>query len=548
MHPTTDASERRTDALLAGGLGALAALVVFVTQPAFGMAWDEGYYYPAFVDVWEWMKLLPRAPGEALSHAGIVAGWSHTNELPPVTKWIGALGVAVAPADGAARLFFVRAPFVLLFGATVAVLFLAARTFAPRPWAALAAGAYLLHPHLSGYGHFATTETPFAFVTALAILTLLRWPGGWGRRTALVVLMALALATKVNGLILVFGVCCWLVLRNVLGTETSRRWRGDLITVALIVVAAPIAALLVWPWMWHETFARLAEYGRFITQERLYGVWYLGEKWVRPPGNLEPVPWHYVPVMAVVCTPVVWLLLALAGAVRETVACVRQRGRECDRTLLFGLLTLGPLLAIMLPGSGKYDSLRLFLPAFVPATLWIASAGPLLERIRAAVGRPWLAPSVAGVVLVLTAAPFLTEGIRYHNVPTRVIGARADFFPFERSVWAEAATPTLFREIEERFPGDEPIRVRPMALHTEVFLIQQEWGTISRRFVFDAEPPYDAHLLHNRKGFWGNAAWWLRTNREPLARWPESAREPIFYLFDGLPPGTHDDPAYLAGS
>ena len=87
----------RADVIAAVCIGLLAFAGVLVTYGSHGMSWDEAYYYPAYVDVWEWLRHFFRSPAAALSPEGIVAGWQEIHELPPVTKWLGAIGVGMAP-------------------------------------------------------------------------------------------------------------------------------------------------------------------------------------------------------------------------------------------------------------------------------------------------------------------------------------------------------------------------------------------------------------------------------------------------------------------
>ena len=132
------------DRWIALALGVATMLVAAATSRFYGMTWDEGYYYPTFEDVVAWVKLLASSPGLALSAEGIEAGWGQIEELPPLTKWIGALCVALTPAGW--ELEAVRAYAFVLFGATVGMLYAAARRRASMPFALGAALPQLRAP------------------------------------------------------------------------------------------------------------------------------------------------------------------------------------------------------------------------------------------------------------------------------------------------------------------------------------------------------------------------------------------------------------------
>ncbi|MDK2972059.1 MAG: hypothetical protein PWP23_1814 [Candidatus Sumerlaeota bacterium] len=523
---------------------ALTALALFAyvlaTGTQLGMCWDEGLYYPAYRDVASWARTLLLSPGEALSGEGIRAGWESVHEFPPLVKWLGALTLGLAPRGHA--LLAMRTVPAALFAATVLMLYVLARRRVGHPWSCVVAAGYALHPRLLGHAHFAASETVMAFLTVLALWVAAGDLEKWGRRLALAAVGGLALAAKVNGLILVVALVAWLLLRPWMGRSSGHCWKRDALTALLVAALGPLLALAIWPWMWDETGARLWEYWQFIREHAHYGVWYLGEKWVLPPGNGEPVPWHYPLVMTLVASPVAWSLLALAGVAGVArVAWREKRLGEFDLLLL--LLAAGPFAAAMLPSSPRYDGVRLFFPAFVPLTL-------LAARMPEALPVRWkealLAPKpssrtmavCAGVALLLAEGflPGARPGLGFYNLPVRLAAKSGTEFPFETTYWTERATPKVFDDITA-FLGTEELRIKTLALDGVVFDIQQEWGHIPAGIQFNGEPPYDAHLMQNRKGFWSRTEWWFAANREPLLVWPPGSENPDFYLFDGRPPG-----------
>ncbi|MEQ8819868.1 MAG: phospholipid carrier-dependent glycosyltransferase [Sumerlaeia bacterium] len=521
----------RADAIAVAVLLLYGFVAPMLTTGRFGMTWDEGYYYPAYEDARQWIVLLVQDPGAALSPSGIEAGWAEISELPPVTKWLHA--PLTVFGSGMGKLYVLRLVPAALFAATLALIFLTVRRTGSTAWALLGAACYGLHPRLFGHAHFAASETVFCFLTAAVLCVA---GGDLARRrtkAGLVVLLGLALATKVNGLILIVAVGGWLALRVFFGILEHRRVprpesasaiKHALIAAALLLLA-PVVALAIWPWMWHDTAARIAGYWQFIREHSHQGVWYLGEKY-NFPDDAPKAPWHYVPVMLAATMPVVFLVLGAWGIWRAGWRFLRER-MDFDALLL--LAFIGPLSATMLPSSPKYDGIRLFLPALVPLAMMAGRLGEAQlwrrERLRWA---PWC---LAGAI-ALTAGPFLPRGLSYYNLPLRIVAPEGHDFPFETTYWGEGITPGRLLDV---VPPDARIKTR--ALHTVVFDLYRDWGVLPETMSFDGPPPYDFHLIQNRKGFWGNVDWWLAGNREPLAVWPPDSGNPQWILFDGRPPG-----------
>lgn len=517
--------EPRSARLAAIAVGIAFAALAMATQGAYGMCWDEGYYWPAYRDAAAWCGTLLTNPGAAFSSEGIRAGWERIAELPPTTKWIGALASSLAPKG--MELAVLRVPSAVLFGATCAGILLLVARRASLVAAVAAACVYGLSPNLFGHAHFAASETPFAFLTTCIMLAATAEMPIARRRVLLVLLAGVALATKVNALVVLVALGGWLLARAWIGRGESN-WKWDMITLACLL-AAPLVAFAIWPWMWDDTGARIAGYWQFIREHSHQGVWYLGKKW-----NFDGplAPWHFPLVMTLVASSVAFLALLLAGAVGFVRELERERWRMESDDLLLGLLACGPFAASMLPSSPKYDGLRLFLPAFAPLTVLAGvHAGRMFAGRR---GRVVLV-AFGAVALAEFAAGGWRDGLGFYNAPTRLVAPRGHEFPFEVTYWGEAITPQVWRDIEAIFPEGE-VRIRPLALHGAVFEIEKEWGAIPERFVFPPDPPYDAHLLLNRKGFWSRTEWWYAVERQPLALWPEGSDAPRVLLYDGLPP------------
>lgn len=514
------------------------ACAVFAVMLAWGMmrspglSWDEAYYYPTFLDVSAWFAQLVTDPAAALSAEGIAAGWSRIHELPPLVKILGAVSILPEPV-GAHTLAWMRLVPAAAFALTAGLLVALGGRFGSRRAGVLAATLYVLHPHLAGHAQLAATETVYTAIQMLAVWCALGDLSRLRSRLLLALVVGLALATKANALILVLALAAWLLTRESFarGRVVAPR-REHFLALGTVILFAPLVTFAIWPWLWHDTTARVGEYARFVTQHAAYGVWYFGE--LRDPAR-NPVPPSYPWVMTLVQSPVLWLVLVVPGAVLGALNLARRRRLRADR-LLLALLAGGAFAAASLPSTPRYDGLRLFLPAFAPLVLLAASSldALLLRRFRI---RATHISGFAGVLafeaFVLLAPPF---PLAYFNAPTLLLAQQGELFPFERMLWGEAIDATVLAGLNAKLPPGA--RIKTLALQEDAFHIHQEWGNLRRDIVINGDPPYHAHIIQDRKGFWRRAEWTIVSTRDPLAVWhPAPAGESgLIRLYDGAPP------------
>ena len=484
-----------------------------------GLTWDEAYYYPTFVSVRAWA-----ASGGG---TGIGAGWSQISELPPVVKWLGAASLTFG-GSGWANLAAMRLVPAAAFGAALVLLRLIALKLVPRKWAWLPVLVYALHPQVLGHAQIAATETVFAAVNLLVLWAALRIDRGRGAQLVLALSLGLTLATKVNGIVLVAIVVFWLLTRRLFAARGNRLpARVEAQSLAWLVLA-PIAAFAIWPWMWSNPVGHLRGYFEFIAAHSHQPLWYFGRKW-NFGGELAPLSYPFV--MLHLTTPMMLLALFWIGLATGFVSLVRRR-RIARGPYLVALLFLGPLAASSLPSAPKYDSIRLFFPVLAPAAL-LATVG--LHWLSRGMRRREVVRRAAFSALVL-ALPMQWPTIDYYNVPTRWVASRSTIFPFEETFWGNALDRVALADLNAKLPPNA--RVRTLALQADALMIYREWGLLRTDIVIDGDPPYDAHLMQNRRGFWGNAEWSIFSQRDPLASWGRGAGgEPLMFLYDGRPPG-----------
>ena len=297
---------------------------LITTSDGLGYARDEGFYFQAAQQYQAWFELLLENAKRALEPAVVDYHWSHNREHPAFVKtlfagshWLLHQRLAWFEAGTAYR--FIG---MLMAGIAVTTLYSwARRTLGSASAAVAAALAFALMPRIFYHAHLACFDIPVAtlwLATSYAYWRSLadeRWR--WAAVTG--VLYGLLLNTKHNS---------WL-LPPVIVTHyiVHRLWIGRPApgaAKALICMATlgPLLFYAGWPWIWHDTLARLADYMRFHTGHDYYNMEFLGHTYYKP-----PMPRLYAWVMTLATVPVTTLVLFLIGV-------------GCWSTRLYGRLNL----------------------------------------------------------------------------------------------------------------------------------------------------------------------------------------------------------------
>lgn len=353
----------------AAALAIVTMLLLFWTEPQIGLTWDEPAYIIAAKSYVAWFQHVAATGAEALRPETITHYWEWNHEHPPLDKiWSGLIWAATRP-------FLDDLPahrlgnMVLVAIGIGGLYYTVARSFGSL--AGLAASLALLSlPRFFFHAHLAALDVPAAM--AVFLLTALFWHTrrntsiGWD--LALGVAWGAALATKINALFVLPTWFFWLLIFE------RRAFLIRRLTIAGICGLPVFVAL--WPWLYHDTAARLVAYLRFITVDHWQiGQWYF-HRWFMPP------PWHFPFVMLIAVTPAAILLLACLNVAR-TIGARHDPGEEAHErraaSSLWALSALVPLLALAAGRTMVYDNERLFMPTF-PFLAALAGAG--LEQVR----------------------------------------------------------------------------------------------------------------------------------------------------------------------
>jgi 4-amino-4-deoxy-L-arabinose transferase-like glycosyltransferase len=469
------------DRAIALGLffGYLALLLV--SARTLGFTRDEGFYFEASRVYGDWLALLWRSPEEALTRAVLDRHWAVNREHPSLIKLLFALSHRLLAGWFEETSTSFRFPAMVLSSLAVAVTYDWGRRELGRGAGLVAALSFALLPRVYFHAHLACFDLPVCslwLVTCYAYSRSLAAPG-WGWALGAGVAYGLLLDTKHNSWLLPFVLLLHLSLtqgRSLLVDMRKgkvapflRRLPKAWLAMALL---GPAICFALWPWLWHDTLARVREYVAFHTGHEYYNMEFLGKTYWKP-----PMPLAYAPLLTAATVPATTLLLAGVGALS-----LLGPTRRSD-FVLWGLciaVSYAPWLSSSTPifGGTKH-----WLTAYPFLCLF---AGLGFSRVVTALrgAHPWLGhralPTVVGACVL---APVVVMGLHAHpfglSAYTPLVGGApgAATLGLNRTFWGYT-TQALAPFVDSRAPRRGTVYVHDTALAS--FWMFQKDGRVRR--------------------------------------------------------------------
>jgi hypothetical protein len=335
----------------------------------------------------------------------------------------------------------------------------------------------LMMPRTFTHAHYAHYDMPTTCLWLLAMISFVKAIGSSRWSIAFGLFLGLASATKFTGWFAVApplawaflfevgpAACRWLntLVRNGGGATAAAR-RRPMPATSCLLIGVPIAALVVYaiqpPW-WSDPFRGVVRFLESnLSRARTVPVpsYYLGT--VYP----FALPWHNTIVLTAITTPVLTLVLALAGLVGAV-----ARWRTDPPTMIWPLSVATLMVVRALPAAPGHDVERLLLPSLVSlAVLSGLGAGWLAGGLRAT--RLAIQPYalIAGAVAesAVGFAQYYPYNLSYYNLTVGGLpGAeRLGFEPTyywdalgpEFAQWARAQSRRGSGPLELRFPFNQ---------------------------------------------------------------------------------------------
>lgn len=302
-------------------------------------------------------------------------------------------------------------------------------------------------PRFVGHSFNNPKDIPLACIFVLCLFLFQRrlFTGRKSYSLMLLLAGAVGFATRIQYLLAPVVIILSLIVYVSINIRHYRTfWSGikSFWDIPLVLVMTVPLGMLFWPYFWTAPLDRFQSLIDFYLHHRVQAqllIRYLGEDYI--PGL--SLPWHYVPVMLAITTPLVTLGSMVAGFFAIFAGLLRQSGSENRRycyALVLIWIAVG-LIPFMLPGQRVYGGIRHFL-FVVPALCVTAGVGleSILARFKARSRRAAQAAAAVLFLLLLVATysyhPYFTI---YYNA--LVGGPRGAFGRFSVENWGNAYLP-----------------------------------------------------------------------------------------------------------
>jgi hypothetical protein len=385
----TDArSSKRRDHFIGAGLCLGYVLLLVATAPDLAMSRDESFYVHAAKSYSTWMSRLLSDPATAFTRESIDRAWGYNWEHPAWMKlsfawsWLAHERWGLFPNESLAFRF----PGMVTAGLLLWLIYAWGTAVMRRQGALFAALAFALMPRVFYHSHLACFDVAIAFFMTLTAYAY--WRALADRRWVPLVGLAfgLALATKHNswmlpGIFLIHFL--WIRWDE---ARAGRVERSSIAWLPSMLIVGPLVLIATWPWLWHDTWHRLAGYASFHLRHVHYTYEYLGVSYFEPP---LPVSVPFVMTLFTVSlTVIVLCALGLYHRREELrppwrVEPGETTGRRTE-VLWLGCL-LAPLLAIALPSSPIFGGTKHWIAAY-PFLALFAGWGLVAISERAELG------------------------------------------------------------------------------------------------------------------------------------------------------------------
>jgi 4-amino-4-deoxy-L-arabinose transferase-like glycosyltransferase len=507
---------------LALGFGGLAALAVVLTLADPGLTIDEPLDVKPGRD---YLAMLHRQGWHFFDRPVVDAVFGNNAEHPPLGRWLLGLASTFAqpleiemlggPDPVGTYVMAARLAPALAFAILVGLVTHTAARRWGRGAGAAAGFALVVMPRVFAHAHLAALDT---FLSFFWVLTLIAADGAFSHRRPLAasaaagVALGLALLTKIHAWFLLPIILIWAWVR--LGLR-----RGS-VAWALWAATGFVVFFGGWPWLWYDTWGRLARFWGTGVHRTMLEVLYFGKVYVD-----RDVPWHYPWLYFAATVP---LGLQGLGAVGLGLA---WRTRRADPFLVLLAGSIGFFLALFSTNVPVYDGERLFLLVF---PLWAILIGRGFAAAWGLAGsRRGRRAGLVALVLaqgygVVALHPF---GLSYYNA---LVGGLpgAERLGLELTYWSDAVDRVLLDRLAAAAPPEasaalvptlypgQGIRTTTRALfHRKIFLQDEaaarraDWVIVSRRTAYwnpevrarlARRPPF---TTRSRQGVWLSGIW-----------------------------------------
>jgi len=484
--------------LVGGGVFFLVAS----TSSHYGLTLDEPNYFHASDLELQWFGeffhgILQGDPGSVLSDEKIESAWRwdpYHVPHPPFSRLLSGLTKTVFSPFMDKFTAYRLAP-ALLFALLVTVMYLWMAELFDRLTGLFSALVLVLMPNLFGFAHFALTDMPLTALWFLTVYCFWRGLKDWRWSLVLAVVWGFSLATKFPAFLIPIPLLFWAHLYH------RQSYTNNVISMFFL---SPIVMVSLQPYLWHQTFARIAMFlydsvSRGYRFETNFAIYFYNKIYVT-----SVVPWYYPFFMTGVTIPEAILILIFIGLI-----AVAMLKAQREVMVLFCFNALFILSMGLLPGAVLHDVNRLMLPV-LPFLGGLASYGlfflvkiltqkcqsiSMLGKIQ------YLRTKLIGAVSVLALLPPAVALLAYHpyqlSYYNQLVGGLRGAYErgFEATYLMEALTPNFLQFLNRELPPHAVITARNA---NYMFDYYQKENRLRPDFRITAGMDYDYYIFQNR--------------------------------------------------
>ena len=477
-----------------------------------GITWDEPLYITSGMVYLDWAFAEKPFRRETLADY-----WLKEYAHPPLGKlWYGLLA-RISGGDFFNNLWGARFGAGLAFAAFVALIFWFVQKSAGLFAGLLSSLIFLFLPRVFLDGQLAALDMPMAFAWFATAGAFFLGMERKGYAFLSGIFFGLALLVKVNAFFLPVVLWPW-------GLIFYRR--KALWPILWMLILGPILFVGLWPRMWLGPWEILHGYIQDKLQRKIVTCYYLGRVY-----SENYPPWHYPFVLTVATVPA-----GILGGLVVGISRIFRFEKGARRLAQFSLWNLAAILAIQsLPGTPRYDGVRLFLNAF-PFLSILGALG--LEWIwRRISGRRKSTLALAGVGLVFLVSQFAPAilsfpyNLSYYSASVGwAVGAKR--LGFESAYWGEAFNGKIFSYLNEHVPDGGKVSFRAVAhwnLPIYDHLVREDITVLRPG---DLRKP-DFIVMQVRQGQFSEEDWELYRNEKPVfGNYVFFGQVPVCLIFD----------------
>lgn len=427
------------DRFVGAAIGLSVTLLVAAASSRQGLVRDEAYYMKAGeLHVRYYEEALSGRLEAPFSDQAVWPYWSYNAEHPPLLKTLygvswRALHRCTCALDSrwhpeeartlsgphatlglVSEITAFRLPTALFFGWLCAMVYWFFLEALGSRWGALAA-ALLMCAQPRAFFHAQTASFDLPVATLWVATTFAYWRAlashRWGPAIVTGLLFGLCLATKLQSFLLPVALMlhwAWLMARRRAGVA-----QAAVRALLMMSLIGPAVLFALWPWLWHDTLARLGDYLTFHLEHVHYNFEYLGRNFNQP-----PYPWHEPLGLLVFTAPVVLLVLAVAGIGLLTSRPPPLANDDRSTRALMLLAGLIPVAVFLVGQQPIYGETKHWLATMPFLAL---AAGYAFDRLRIGLERElciaagtWRAVAVSTLVLIVVVVPAAVETRHSH--------------------------------------------------------------------------------------------------------------------------------------